>query len=240
MVGDRTEEMTSWLQRTELLIGDAMKKLAESSVAVFGVGGVGSFATEALVRSGVGRLVLVDADVVSESNRNRQLPALISTLGEDKVAVMAARIRDINPQCRVETRKEFYLPTERPYLADLAVDYVVDAIDTVAAKVGLIVEAQQLGIPLISAMGTGNKLHPEKLCLTDIYQTHTCPLAKVMRRELRKAGVPRQLVVYSEEEPRRPQYRDEDERVPGSIAFVPPVAGMIMAGVVVRHLTEME
>lgn len=236
MAGDRAGEMSEFTQRTRLLLGDGVERLAAASVAVFGLGGVGSFAAEALARAGIGRLVLIDGDVVSDSNRNRQLPALVSTVGQAKTAVMAARIADINPACRVETRREMYRPTEREYLRRLGVDYVIDAIDDVPAKVGLAVEAQLAGIPLVAALGTGNKLQPELLETADIYETSVCPLARVLRRELRQAGVRALRVVYSREEPCRPVFAPGEERVPGSVSFVPPVAGMLLAGEVIRAL----
>lgn len=232
--------MADFLQRTRLLFGARTDILKERAVAVFGLGGVGSYAAEALARAGIGRLVLIDPDRVTVTNRNRQLVALVSTLGQPKAAVMAARVRDINPDCVTEVREDFYLPSEAAYVANLRVDFIIDAIDTVTAKVGLIVEAQAAGVPLISAMGTGNKCRPECLRLADIYETSVCPLAKVMRRELRRRGIAAQRVVYSTETPLRPQYEPEDERVPGSVSFVPPVAGMMMAGAAVRTLLGME
>lgn len=232
--------MSDFLERTRLLFGTNVERLLEASVAVFGLGGVGAFAAEALARSGVGRIVLIDGDVVSDSNRNRQLVALCSTIGRAKVDVMAERIVDIHPRCKVERRQHFYLPHETSFLADLQVDFVIDAIDTIASKVGIIKEAHALGVPMISSMGMGNRCHPEMVRVADIYQTQGCRLARTMRRELRKIGISSQQVVYSLEAPLVPVYPVDAERVPGSTAFVPPVAGMIMAGVAVRTLLHQE
>lgn len=226
--------------RAELLLGaEAIQKLAASHVAVFGIGGVGSFACEALARAGVGTLTLVDNDDVSLTNRNRQLIALASTTGRPKVEVMRARIADINPNCTVHARQEFYTPDSTLDLAQF--DYVVDAIDTVTAKLHLITECDRLGVPLICSMGTGNKLDPTRFEVADIYKTSVCPLARVIRLECKKRRIRRLKVVYSREEPRTPLPSDEQKgtagrAVPGSVSFVPPVAGMILAGEVVRAL----
>ncbi|MDD4102838.1 MAG: tRNA threonylcarbamoyladenosine dehydratase [Kiritimatiellae bacterium] len=229
--------------RTELLLGsDSTNKLNHSHVAVFGLGGVGSFAAEALARAGIGRLLLVDGDTVCPTNINRQLIALHSTVGKPKAALMAARIRDINPQAEVETRQEFYLP-QNAATFDLAVfDYVVDAIDTVSAKTELAFRAEAAGVPIISCMGAGNKLDPTRFEVADIYATSVCPLCKVMRRELQRRSVKALKVVYSREPPRACLAADAGQshvpqrRSPGSVSFVPSVAGLIMAAEVVRGL----
>lgn len=229
--------------RTEILMGtEAMEQLARARVAVFGIGGVGGFAVEALARSGVGELALFDPDCVSISNRNRQIIAMVSTLGRRKVEVMRERILDINPEAVVNTYPIFYLP-ENAEAYDLSrYHYIIDAVDTVTAKLELAVRAQQIGVPIISSMGTGNKRNPTMLEVADIYQTSVCPLAKVMRRECKKRGIRQLKVVYSKEEPLKPQLpitEDTDSRrtVPGSVSFVPSVAGMILAGEVIKGLT---
>ena len=222
---------TDIFTRTEALIGkEALQKLAESRVAVFGLGGVGSYAVEALARTGVGHLTLIDKDVVCASNINRQIPALLSTIGRPKVEVMAERIKEINVTACVSTIQKFYLPENSSDFDLTEFSYVVDAVDTVTAKVELAVRCNEKSIPLISSMGTGNKLDPCGFKVADIYETSVCPLCKIMRKELRKRGVNSLKVVYSTEEPvlRR--------RSPASISFVPPVAGMIMAGEVVKSL----
>lgn len=296
--------------RTELLLGrESIQTLKQSRVAVFGIGGVGTFAVEGLARSGVGRFVLVDDDLICLTNINRQLHATRKTIGQPKVAAMKARILEINPQAEVTVFQRFYLAPELPkrrrqaeaeldqpaagqpdagavcgpaasagapsavppiengltwaeLLAfhvsrDGRIDYIIDAIDTVSAKLDLIVNAQQAGIPVISCMGAGNKLDPTRLEVADIYETTVCPLARVMRRELRRLGVPALKVVYSREEPLTPVMDEANScshscvcpkgaartctsrrSVPGSVAFVPSVAGLIMAGEVVRGLTR--
>ena len=227
--------------RAELLLGaDAIDKLAASHVAVFGIGGVGSFACEALARAGVGELTLVDNDEVALTNRNRQLIALVSTTGQPKVEAMRARIADINPRCVVHARQEFYLPESVLDLTQF--DYVIDAIDTVTAKLHLISECDRLGVPLICSMGTGNKLDPTRFEVADIYKTSVCPLARVIRLECKKRRIKRLKVVYSKEEPRTPLPSDEQKgtagrTAPGSVSFVPPVAGMILAGECIKDLT---
>lgn len=224
-------------QRTEMLLGPAaMEKLAQAHVAVFGLGGVGSYVVEALARSGVGSLTLVDHDVIDYSNLNRQLFALHSTLGQPKTSVAADRVRDINPQCNVTEHRKFYL-SENAESFDLSpYTYIVDAVDTVTAKLELAARAAQLSIPIISSMGTGNKLDPCHFYVTDIYNTDTCPLARVMRRELKKRGVSRLQVVCSHEAPIHPAA--SDSRTPGSIAYVPSSAGLIIAGVVIRSIAD--
>lgn len=231
--------MTAWTERTRRVLGnDGVERLAKSSVAVFGLGGVGSYVAEALARAGIGRLVLIDSDRVSDTNRNRQLVALVSTVGRYKTEVMAARIRDIHPACKVEVLTQRYEPSDTELVAQLRVDYIADAIDSVAAKVALIAAARAAGIPLISAMGTGNKCHPEQLEIADIYETSVCPLARVVRRELKRRGIPAQQVVYSREQPRKQEIVQGEEAVPGSVSFVPSTAGLLMAGVICRSLTD--
>ena len=232
--------------RTELLLGaEAMKKLKNSRVAVFGVGGVGGYAVEALARSGIGALDLIDDDVVSESNINRQIIALRSTVGQPKVEVAAARVKDINPDCVVRTYRTFYTPETAGGFDVSQYDYVIDAIDTVTGKIGLVMQAKDAGVPIISSMGAGNKLDPTAFKVADIYKTSVCPLARVMRRELKKRGVERLKVVYSEEEALTPaedktpeQGAHQKRQTPGSTAFVPSVAGLIIAGEVVKDLIK--
>ncbi len=223
--------------RTEMLIGaDALHKLKHARVAVFGVGGVGGYAVEGLVRAGVGAIDLIDNDVVSESNLNRQIIALHSTVGKKKIEVMAARARDINPDIRITTHDLFFLP-DTPFDFS-AYDYVVDAIDTVSGKLSIIERCVRAKIPVISSMGTGNKLGTSPFQVADIAQTSVCPLARVMRRELKKRGIERLKVVYSTEEPKkRGDAADEGERTPpASISFVPPMAGLLIAGEVMKDL----
>lgn len=242
--------------RTELIVGhEGVRKLADSSVAVFGVGGVGSYTVEALARAGVGRLVLVDDDCVCLTNINRQLPALRSTVGKAKVDVMRQRLLDINPKCQVETHRSFVTVENAAEFVTSDLDYIVDAIDTVSAKLALIKHAYTQKIPIIACMGAGNKLDPTRFEVVDIAATHTCPLAKVLRKELRKAGIERGVkVVYSTEPPRTPLVPESScatdcvcphkdmrsctarRQIPGSISFVPSVAGLIAASVVVNDL----
>ena len=224
--------------RTVALIGEeGFSRLASARVAVFGIGGVGGHLAEALARAGVGHLHLVDKDTVSLSNINRQAVALHSTVGLPKVEVMAARIRDINPACTVETSVCFYLP-ENAREFDLSdYDFVADCVDTVAAKLELAVRCEEAGTPLIAAMGAGNKLHPESFRISDISKTETDPLARVMRRELKKRGVKRLLCVWSDEPPAPARVTGEDGRpAPASIAFTPSAMGLVMAGEMVRRL----
>ena len=228
--------MTETFMRTELLFGtEAMEKLAAARVAVFGVGGVGGYVAEALARSGVGALDLIDNDTVTESNLNRQIIALRSTLGRYKTEVMRERILDINPQAKVEVHNCFYLPETAAEFDFREYDYVVDAIDTVTGKIGLVMQAQEAGTPIISSMGAGNKLDPTAFEVADIYKTSVCPLARVMRRELKSRGVKSLKVVYSKEVVREPLIKER--KMPGSTAFVPSVAGLILAGEVIKDLT---
>ena len=226
-------------EREALLIGDkALETLASSTVALFGVGGVGSYAAEALARCGVGRIVLVDNDTVSITNINRQLCALESTVGELKVSVTAKRLRDINPKIDVVERTEFFLPETVGNFDFSQFDFVIDAIDTVSGKIAIVEEAQKAGVPMISCMGTGNKLDPTAFVVTDIAKTDTCPLARVMRRELKKRGIGHLKVVYSTEQAQKPlkEINDGKRTIPASIAFVPSVAGLIAASEAVKTL----
>ena len=216
--------MTEAFSRTGLLLGDqALRRLSGARVAVFGIGGVGGACCEALARSGIGALDLVDPDQISLSNLNRQIIALHSTIGSYKVDVMKERALDINPQIRVNTYRLFLLPDNAGDFPFRDMDYIVDAVDTVTAKIELVLQAEKAGIPIISAMGAGNKLDPTALKISDIYNTRVCPLARVMRRELKKRNIRKLKVVYSEETAIKPDYREGEEIVPGSIAFVPPV-----------------
>jgi len=223
--------------RTKILIGDeGLEKLKNAKVAVFGVGGVGSFVVEALARAGVGSFVLIDKDQVSLSNINRQLIATHETIGKLKVDVAKERILSINPEAKVETFAEFFMPGNKNILNN-SITYIVDAIDTVTAKIELVMQAQKLGIPIISSMGTGNKLNPCLFEITDIYKTQVCPLAKVMRKELKQRGVKHLKVLYSKEEPLKSGIIGENGKaIPGSISFVPSVAGLIIAGEVIKDL----
>lgn len=235
--------MLNQFSRTELLLGhDAMEKLAGCRVAVFGIGGVGGYTVEALARSGVGALDLIDDDRVCLTNINRQLLALRTTVGQYKVDVAAERVRAINPNCTVTTHKCFYLPETKDQFDFTQYDYVVDAIDTVSGKLALVEQAKAAGTPIICAMGAGNKVDPTAFRVADIYQTSVCPLARVMRTELRRRGVKHLKVVYSTEPPLTPLPAPAEEQTsrrqtPGSTAFVPAVAGLIIAGEVVRDLT---
>lgn len=235
--------MEDWRQRTAMLLGwDSIIRLERSSVAVFGLGGVGSYVAEALARGGVGRLILVDKDVVDPTNINRQLCATTSTVGLAKAEVMARRIQDIAPSCRVETHTVFYRPPEGTGLIAQC-DYVADAIDTVSSKLSLVQEAREKNIPIISAMGCGNKLDPTRFQVADIFDTTVCPLCRVMRRELKKRGIPALRVVYSTEAPiscAASTFQSPERPSPGSVPFVPSVAGLIMAGEIIRHLAALQ
>ncbi|MFZ7133598.1 MAG: tRNA threonylcarbamoyladenosine dehydratase [Eubacteriales bacterium] len=243
--------------RTELLIGNEnINRLKSATVAIFGIGGVGSFAVEALARSGVGQFVLVDDDYVCLTNINRQIHATIKTIGKSKVEVMKKRILEINPKAEVAAFQEFYMPGSAEALIRGNYSYIIDAIDTVTGKLDLIESAKKNNIPIISAMGAGNKLDPTKFEVSDIYATSVCPLAKVMRRELKKRNIPSLKVVYSKEIPIKPREKGHAScstdcicpqettkkctarnQIPGSISFVPSVAGLIMAGEVIKDLT---
>ena len=240
--------MVTQFSRTELVLGkENVEKLKKAKVAIFGIGGVGSFVAEGLARAGIGNFILVDNDTVSLTNINRQLIATHKTIGQNKVDIMKERILDINPEAKVETYKTFYMPDSDEKILDKSIDYVVDAIDTVTAKIELVMRANQLNIPIISSMGTGNKLDPTRFKVTDIYKTTVCPLAKVMRKELRKRGVKKLKVLYSTEEPiKTEEVMAEIEKgnikkqVPGSISFVPSVAGLIIAGEVIKDILKRE
>lgn len=245
--------MLNQFSRTELVVGkDGVEKLNNTKIAIFGLGGVGSFALEGLVRAGIGNLVLIDNDCVELTNLNRQILATHKTIGKPKVEIAKQRILDINPNANVEIHQEFFRPETEGILDD-SIDYIVDCIDTVTAKIELVVRAERLNIPIISCMGTGNKLDPTRFEVTDIYKTSICPLAKVMRKELRNRGIKKLKVVYSKEEPVKLNETEENSckhncisppgtkrkctirnQVPGSISFVPSVAGLIIAGEVVK------
>lgn len=227
--------MQNQFSRTELLLGpDAIKKLQNSKVAIFGLGGVGSYVLEGLARAGVSNFVLIDKDTVDITNINRQIIATHSTVGKPKVEVAKQRVIEINPNANIEIFQEFFLPTTEGII-DNSLDYIIDCIDTVTSKIELIVRANKLNIPIISCMGTGNKLDPTRLEVSDIYKTSVCPLAKVIRKELKSRNIPSLKVVYSKEEPIKPL---GEAKVPGSVSFVPSVAGLIIAGEVVKTLTK--
>lgn len=247
--------MLNQFSRTELLIGkEGIEKLQKAKVAVFGIGGVGSFVVEGLVRAGIGNFILVDDDKICLTNLNRQLISTRKTIGRPKVEVAKERILEINPNAKVEIYQEFFMPDSKEILDD-SVDYVVDAVDTVTAKIELVIRANTLNIPIISSMGTGNKLDPTRFEVTDIYKTSICPLAKVMRKELRARQIKELKVVYSKEEPIKPEEAENTScktncicppgtarkctarnQVPGSISFVPSVAGLIIAGEVINDI----
>ena len=223
---------------------EALEKLARSRVAVFGIGGVGGYVCEALVRSGIGAFELVDMDTVSISNLNRQIIALESTIGRYKAEVMKERMLDINPSVRVSVRNCFFLPENADTFDFTGYDYVVDAVDTVTAKIAIILKAKEAGVPVISSMGAGNKLDPGRFKVSDIYKTSVCPLAKIMRHEMKKRGIKELKVVYSDETPIKREKDDNAcddgkrvKQIPGSCAFVPAAAGLVIAGEVVRELS---
>ncbi len=232
-----------WYERTRMILGnEAIDKLKEASVIIFGIGGVGSFVSEAVARAGVGKITLVDNDKVSLTNINRQIVALNSTVGKMKTEVMAERIKDINPECDVKCVNEFILYDNINDVINEKFDYCVDAVDTVTAKLAIIMKCNELNIPVISSMGTGNKLNPEMLEVADIYKTSVCPLAKVMRKELKARGVKSLKVCYSKEEPVTPLESKEvtnKRSTPGSISFVPSVAGLIIGGEVVKGIVNL-
>ena len=251
--------MLNQFSRTELLIGkEGIEKLNKAKVAVFGIGGVGSFVVEGLVRAGVQNFILVDDDKVCLTNLNRQIIATRQTVGKQKVEVAKQRILEINPNANIEIYQEFFMPESKGIL-DEKINYIVDSVDTVTAKIELVVRANTLGIPIISCMGTGNKLDPTKFEVADIYNTSVCPLAKVMRKELRARGIEKLKVVYSKEVPIKPDDNSQSScktncicppdtkrncairnQVPGSISFVPSVAGLIIAGEVIKDILKGE
>ncbi|MCP1101293.1 tRNA A37 threonylcarbamoyladenosine dehydratase [Aequitasia blattaphilus] len=228
--------MTNVFSRTELLLGsEGVSTLAKSTVLIFGVGGVGSHCIEALARAGVGNLILVDNDVVSPSNINRQSIAYHSTIGEKKINLMEERIKDISPDTRVITFEDFVLPSNVDKFFEMKVDYIIDAIDTITAKICIVEKAKEHNIPILSCMGTGNKVHAELFEIGDLSKTSMDPLSRVMRRELKKRGIYHLKVLFSKEKP-----MDVGESsVPGSVSFVPPVAGLLIAGEVVRDILQM-
>jgi len=244
---DRIENMNEQFKRTELLIGsEGIRRLNESRVAIFGIGGVGGYVCEALIRSGISSFDIIDKDKIARSNINRQIIALHSTIGRPKVEIMKQRMLDINPLAKINTCETFFLPDNSFEFPFDEYDYVVDAVDTVTAKIELIMQCKNRNIPVISSMGAGNKLDASAFEVADIYKTSVCPLAKVMRRELRKRGVKSLKVVYSKEEPIKGAYFEEKEEIdkkgngyaPGSVSFVPSVLGLIIAGEVVKDLTR--
>ena len=250
--------MLNQFSRTELLIGkEAIEKLNNATVAVFGIGGVGSFVVEGLVRAGVGHFILVDDDKICLTNLNRQIIATRKTIGKYKVDVMKERILEINPNATVETYQEFFMPDSKVEILNKDLSYVADCIDTVTAKIELVERCSELNIPIISAMGTGNKLDPSRFEITDIYKTSICPLAKVMRKELRKRNIDSLKVVYTKEEPIKPDESlgcscktncicppgtkrkcTQRNQVPGSISFVPSVAGLMVAGEIIKDIIK--
>lgn len=235
--------MLNEFSRTELLIGkEKIEKLHKAKVAIFGIGGVGSFVVEGLVRAGIGNFILIDDDKIDITNLNRQIIATTKNIGKPKVEVARDRILEINPNAKVEIIQEFFMPSSKE-LIDNSVSYIVDAIDTITAKIEIIVRANNLNIPIISCMGTGNKLDPTKFEISDIYKTSVCPLAKVMRKELKSRNIRRLKVLYSKEEPKKIiQVTDEKKskkQVPGSISFVPSVAGLIIAGEVIKDIVNL-
>ena len=230
--------MSNQFSRTELLIGEeGIKKLQTSKVAIFGIGGVGSYVVEGLVRAGIGSFILVDKDIVDETNINRQIIATTKTIGKPKVEVAKQRILDINPNAKVEAFIEFFMP-ESTGIIDDTIDYIVDCVDTVTSKIEIITRAKKRNIPVISSMGTGNKLDPTRFEIADIYNTSVCPLAKVMRKELKSREIENLKVVYSKEEPIKTNCIDEktQKQIPASISFVPSVAGLIIAGEVIKDI----
>ena len=233
--------MENQFQRTELILGsDAIEKLNNAKVCIFGIGGVGGYVCEALARAGIGKFVLVDNDTVNITNLNRQIIATHKTIGKYKVDVMKDRILDINPNAIVEVHKCFYLPENEADFDFKSYDYIIDAIDTVTAKISLIVNAKNNNIPIISSMGTGNKLNPSMLEVTDIYKTNVDPLAKVMRLELKKRHINKLKVVYSKEIPLKPineEFNEQNKPIPGSTSFVPSAAGILIASEVIKDIT---
>ena len=235
--------MDEKFSRTEMLIGnDGMEKLSNAKVAVFGLGGVGSFVCEGLARSGVGNFVLVDFDKIDETNINRQLIATTKTIGRYKVDLMKERILEINPDANVETYKEFYMADSKLDLITEDLSYAVDCVDTIMAKIAIICKCDAIGVPVISSMGTGNKLDPSMFEVADIFETSVCPLARIMKKDLRKRNIEKLKVVYSKEQPINTNdhaiNKDRKFKVKGSVSFVPSVAGLIIAGEVIKDIAE--
>ena len=235
--------MDEKFSRTEMLIGnDGMDKLSDAKVAVFGIGGVGSFVCEGLARSGIGNFVLVDFDKIDESNINRQLIATVDTIGKHKVDVMAERIHKINPDANVETYKEFYMADCEIDIITKDLSYAVDCVDTIMAKIAIICKCDELDVPVISSMGTGNKLDPTMFEVADIYETSVCPLARIMKKDLRKRNIEKCKVVYSQEHAintnDHPINQDRKFKVKGSVSFVPSVAGLIISGEVIKDIVK--
>ena len=235
--------MEDMFSRTEMLIGnEGMEKLHDAKVAVFGIGGVGSFVCEGLARSGVGNFILVDYDKIDESNINRQLIATVKTIGKCKVDLMKERILEINPNANVEVHKEFYMADSKTDIITEDLSYAVDCVDTILAKIAIICSCDAIGVPVISSMGTGNKLDPTMFEVADIYETSVCPLAKIMKKDLRKRNIDRLKVVYSKEQPINtndcPINWDRKYKVKGSVSFVPSVAGLIIAGEVIKDIAD--
>lgn len=231
--------MNNYFQRSELLIGpDGMEKLRNSSIAVFGIGGVGSYAVEGLVRSGIGKIIMIDYDTIDTTNINRQIHATVDTVGMYKVDAMKDRVLSINPDIKVEIHKEVYNNESKYKLLSDSYDYVIDAVDMISSKINLIMECKERNIEIISSMGAGNKLNPTMIKVADIHDTKVCPLARVMRRELRKRDVKELKVVYSEEFPLLANLESIDLRkaIPGSVSFVPSVVGLIIASEVVKDI----
>lgn len=232
---DENQMEETWTSRTELLIGkEALEKLKKAKIAVYGIGGVGSFVVEGLARAGVGHLILVDNDVIASSNLNRQIHATHQTIGKKKIEVMKQRILDINPELIVDTYMAQEIKEGEENLMDDTFSYAIDAVDTVSTKIKLIEKANKMQLPIISCMGTGNKLDPTRFEITTIDKTSVCPLAKVMRKELKKRGIHKVKVLYSKEEP----IQMKNQSVPGSISFVPSVAGLIIAGEVIKDIIK--
>lgn len=235
--------MDEKFSRTEMLIGnDGMEKLNDAKVAVFGIGGVGSFVCEGLARSGVGNFILIDYDKIDETNINRQLIATTKTIGKYKVDLMKERILEINPDANVETYKEFYMADSKIDIITEDLSYAVDCVDTIMAKIAIVCSCDEIDVPVISSMGTGNKLDPSMFEVADIYETSVCPLARIMKKDFRKRGIEKLKVVYSRENPINtndcPINRDRKFKVKGSVSFVPSVAGLIIAGEVVKDIVS--
>lgn len=231
--------MDNQFQRTEILIGEEnLDKLKKQTVAIFGIGGVGSYVVEALARVGIGNFILIDNDKIDITNINRQIHATHETIGKNKVEEMKKRVELINPEAKVKAIKEFVTENNIEELINEPIDYIVDAIDTVKSKIAIIKTAKQKNIPIISSMGTANKLEPTKIEVTDIYKTKICPLAKIIRKEIRKLEISELKIVYSTEEPKKSKQNEEDTKTLGSVSFVPSVAGLIIASEIVKDIIK--